>query len=61
MIPVFKPLISKQGINEVIATLTSGWCGQGPRAQEFEKRFAEFVGAKYAVSTNSCTAAFVKK
>jgi len=57
MIPVFKPLISKQGLDEVIGTLKSGWWGQGPKVQEFEKRFAQFVGAKYAVATNSCTAA----
>lgn len=28
----------------------------GPKVQEFEEKFAEFVGAKYAVATSSCTA-----
>ena len=29
----------------------------GARVQEFENNFASYVGAKYAVGTNSCTAA----
>jgi perosamine synthetase len=29
----------------------------GPRVEEFEKRFAEFVGSEYALAMNSATAA----
>lgn len=50
------PKISEDEIAEVVATLRSGWIGTGPRAQEFERRFAEYVGAKHAVALNSCTA-----
>ena len=50
------PRISEDEIAEVVATLRSGWIGTGPRAQEFERRFAEYVGAKHAVALNSCTA-----
>jgi perosamine synthetase len=35
----------------------SGWLTSGPVVAEFEERFAEHVGASYAVSLNSCTAA----
>jgi dTDP-4-amino-4,6-dideoxygalactose transaminase len=50
------PKISEDEIAEVVAALRSGWIGTGPRAQEFERRFAEYVGAKHAVALNSCTA-----
>lgn len=44
----------KYAINQV---LSSGWWAAGPKVKEFEDEFAKFVGAKYAVATNSCTAA----
>ena len=39
-------------IAEVIA---SGWVTQGPRVEEFERVFAEYVGAKHAIAMTSCT------
>lgn len=56
-LPYCLPDITEREINEVIETLKSGWLAKGPRTIEFEKKFAEYVGAKYAVGTNSCTAA----
>lgn len=41
----------------VVRTLRSGWIGQGPLVQAFERRFAVYVGAEHAVATSSCTAA----
>jgi dTDP-4-amino-4,6-dideoxygalactose transaminase len=41
----------------VAEVLRSGWLTQGPRAAEFEARFAEYVGAPHAVSVSSCTTA----
>lgn len=37
--------------------IDSGWVTQGPKVAAFEKKFAEFVGTKYAVATSSCTSA----
>lgn len=37
--------------------LSSGWLTTGAKALEFERRFAEAVGAAHAVAVNSCTAA----
>jgi len=37
--------------------LDSGWLTTASRAQEFERRFAQEVGARFAVAVNSCTAA----
>jgi perosamine synthetase len=57
MIPLLQPSIApntKKYINDVI---DSHWWGLGPKTEEFEKRFAEYVGAKYAVGVNSATSA----
>lgn len=56
-LPYAIPLIDENDINEVVNTLKSGWVAKGPRTMEFEKRFAEYVGAKYAIAMNSATAA----
>ena len=56
-VPYFRPSISEAEIEEVVACLRSGWLTTGPRTRDFETRFAESVGAKYAVAVNSCTAA----
>lgn len=56
-LPYSVPLIEDDDINEVVETLKSGWVAKGPRTIEFEKRFAEYTGAKYAIAMNSATAA----
>lgn len=56
-IPYNIPNFTDVEINEVVDTLKSGWVAKGPRTVKFEKEFAEYVGAKYALGMNSCTAA----
>jgi dTDP-4-amino-4,6-dideoxygalactose transaminase len=51
------PLIGEPEIEEVVATLRSGWIGTGPKTARFEQQFAAYQGAAYAVAVNSCTAA----
>lgn len=51
-----KPYVGKEEIEEVVATLKSGWWGTGPKAEKFEKEFAKYTNAKYALAVNSCTA-----
>ncbi len=57
MIPVFKPSYGKEEFEAVKRVMNSGWVGLGPKTQEFENSFAKYIGAKYAVALNSCTAA----
>jgi len=57
MIPVLQPTIDEQTIKELNDVLRSGWWGFGPKTLEFEKAFAEHVGAKYCIATNSGTSA----
>lgn len=37
--------------------LDSGWLTTAGKTLEFEKKFAEYIGAKYACAVNSCTSA----
>ncbi|MBI3034039.1 DegT/DnrJ/EryC1/StrS aminotransferase family protein [Candidatus Woesearchaeota archaeon] len=57
MIPLFKPSMGEDEVNAVREVIESGWIGLGPKTEEFERLFAEYVGSKYAVGTNSATAA----
>lgn len=52
-----KPFIGEEEINSVTEVLKSGWYAHGPKNEEFEKGFAEYIGVKNAISTSSCTAA----
>jgi dTDP-4-amino-4,6-dideoxygalactose transaminase len=56
MIPVFKPCYGAEELEALKEPFKTGWIGLGPKTKEFEKQFAEYVGTKYAVATNSCTA-----
>lgn len=57
MIPLSKPTYDEQTKRELLEVLDSGWVGNGPKVLDFEKQFAEYVGAKYAVACNSATSA----
>lgn len=57
MIPVFKPSIGEEEVEALREVLDSGWIGLGPRTEVFERKFAEYVGANWAIGTNSGTAA----
>ncbi|MEG2892722.1 MAG: DegT/DnrJ/EryC1/StrS family aminotransferase [Clostridium sp.] len=56
-LPYALPMIEDKEIEAVVDTLKSNWLSKGPKTIEFEKRFAEYVGAKHAIAMNSCTAA----
>lgn len=51
------PLIGEEEIKEVELTLRSGWLSTGPKVARFEDEFKSYVGSKYAMALNSCTAA----
>lgn len=56
-IPVAKPYLTKEDAKAAYETILSGWVAQGPKVEEFETKFAQYVGSKYAVVVSSCTAA----
>lgn len=57
MIPVARPYVSTEEEDAVVQVLRSGWLSQGQRVAEFEREFAQYVGAKHAVAVSSCTTA----
>jgi dTDP-4-amino-4,6-dideoxygalactose transaminase len=56
-VPFSKPEYDDAEARAVASVLASGWVSQGPKVAEFERRFAERVGAPEAVATTSCTTA----
>ena len=51
------PRIEQDEIDEVVASMETGWLGTGPKVARFEKDFSAYVGAGHAAACNSCTAA----
>ena len=51
------PALGEEELAEALDTLRSGWIGAGPKVIQFEQDFAAYTGAKYAISTSSCTSA----
>jgi dTDP-4-amino-4,6-dideoxygalactose transaminase len=56
-IPITRPSLGLKEEEAVLEVLRSGWVSQGPRVAEFERKFAEYVGAPHAVAVTSCTTA----
>ena len=57
MIPIAKPYLTEEEGKAAYDVILSGWITQGPKVQEFEEKFAAYVGSKYAVAVSSCTTA----
>ena len=56
-LPFALPDIGEEEIEEVIASLRSGWLTTGPKAKRFEKDFAAFIGQDVeAIAVSSATA-----
>ena len=52
-----KPNFGDEEIAAVSKVIRSGWVGMGPEVIAFEQELADFTGARYVVSVNSCTSA----
>src|ERR1700731_1640990 len=57
VLPFALPELGEAELNEIQEVVQSGWISTGPKVHRFEREFAEYVGAKFAVAVNSCTAA----
>jgi perosamine synthetase len=57
LLPYGRQSIGEDDIQAVVDVLRSDWLTTGPKVGEFEEAFAARVGAKYAVSFSSGTAA----
>jgi perosamine synthetase len=57
LLPYGRQSIDEDDIQAVVQVLRSNWLTTGPKVEEFEEAFAAYVGAKYAVTFSSGTAA----
>lgn len=53
----FEPWFDEEEKKQLAQVMDSGWIQESKLTREFERQYAEFVGAKYAVSTTSGTIA----
>ena len=54
-IPLSNPDITELEIKSVLEVLNTPYLSLGPKLDEFEKKFASFIGSKHAVAVNSGT------
>ena len=57
LLPYGRQTLDDDDIHAIVNVLRSDWLTTGPKVEEFEEAFAARVGAKYAVSFSSGTAA----
>ena len=57
VIPYGKQNISPEDIEAVVETLKSHYLTQGPKIEQFEQAFADYVGSEFAVAVSNGTAA----
>ena len=57
MIPYSRQSIDNSDINGVKRILKSNFLTQGPEVTKFENKICDYVGSKYAITTNSATSA----
>jgi dTDP-4-amino-4,6-dideoxygalactose transaminase len=56
-VPLADVVVPEEDIAAVADVYRSGWLSMGPRTEEFERRFAEYMGAEHAVAVANGTAA----
>ena len=54
-IPLFDLNFDEREATAAYETIRSGWISTGPKCAELEQKFAEMLGAGYAVSVTNCT------
>lgn len=55
-LPFALPSITDAEINEVVASMKSGWLTTGPKVQKFEEMLKDYTGTTHALALNSATA-----
>lgn len=56
-IPFGKPNIGSNELHAIQKVMNGPILTHGPECQEFEAKFADYVGTEYAISTSNCTTA----
>lgn len=56
-IRLFKPSLGKEEFDNIKDVFDRAWLGLGPKVEEFEKEWTEYIGCKMSIGVNSATAA----
>jgi dTDP-4-amino-4,6-dideoxygalactose transaminase len=56
-VPLADVTLGPEEVAAVTEVVQSGWLSMGPKTQEFEERFAQFLSVKYAFAAANGTAA----
>ncbi len=56
-IRITEPAIGEEEITRVVEVLKSKWLAHGPVVEEFERKFAEYIGVKHALAVTNGTVA----
>jgi len=56
-IRLFKPSLGQEELDNIKEAFDRSWIGLGPKVNEFEQKWAEFIGCEVAIGLNSATAA----
>ena len=57
IVPFTRTTLGEEEKKAMADVIDSGWVVMGPKTQEFEEQFAEYVGSDYAIFVDSGTAA----
>jgi dTDP-4-amino-4,6-dideoxygalactose transaminase len=56
-VPFHRSDMGEEEVQAVTGVIRSGWLTTGEKTAQFEREFAQYVGASHAVAVSSCTAA----
>jgi dTDP-4-amino-4,6-dideoxygalactose transaminase len=56
-VPFHRSEMGEEEVQAVTDVIRSGWLTTGEKTDQFEREFAQYVGAAHAVAVSSCTAA----
>ena len=56
-IRLFKPSLGQEELDNIKDAFDRSWIGLGPKVNEFEQKWTEFIGCEVAIGLNSATAA----
>ena len=56
-VPFHRASVGEEEVQAVSEVIRSGWMTMGPKTFEFEREFANYVGAEHAIAVSTGTAA----